>query len=450
MRRVRSQQRFHDRHDAGVRLAERLKGHGLEARPDVVVCGLPRGGVPVAAEVAAALGAPLDVVVVRKLGLPWQPELAIGAVGEGGVRVVNREIARLVAPQDLERLTQAATVQVERRVGAWRGAGRRHSLQGRTVVLVDDGIATGATVRAAVAVLRAAGARSVVLAVPVAVQQVAQRLRSEVDDMICLAEPPDLGSVGSWYEDFEQVSNDEVRLLLERFRRQEVEEVVVDSSAGPLPALVSVPAGATGVVVFAHGSGSSRHSPRNQAVAGRLQRSGFATVLADLLTEPEAADRRLVFDIRLLADRVLQVTAQVGRLTGVPGLPLGYFGASTGAAAALVAAASRPQNLRAVVSRGGRPDLAAEHLPDVQVPTLLIVGGDDSHVLALNRAARRRLRCLSDLQVVPGATHLFEEQGALEQVADLAVAWFAQYLPGPQSGDRADGAHLEHNQPPGA
>ena len=450
MRRVRSQQRFHDRHDAGVRLAERLRGLGLHARPDVVVCGLPRGGVPVAAEVAAALEAPLDVVVVRKLGLPWQPELAIGALGEGGVRVVNREIARLVAPQDLERLTRAATVQVERRVAAWRGSGRGHSLQGRTVVLVDDGIATGATARAAVAVLRAAGVRRVVLAVPVAVQQVVQRLRPEVDEMVCLAEPPDLGSVGSWYEDFEQVSDDEVRSLLERFRRQEANELVVDSSAGPLPALVSVPPGATGVVVFAHGSGSSRHSPRNQAVAGRLQRSGFATVLADLLTEPEAADRRLVFDIRLLADRVLLVTDQLGSLTGLPDLPLGYFGASTGAAAALVAASTRPRNLKAVVSRGGRPDLAAERLPDVQAPTLLIVGGDDSHVLALNRAAQRRLSCRSELQVVPGATHLFEEPGALEQVVDLAVGWFGQYLPEPGAGDGADDAPLQHNQPSGA
>jgi putative phosphoribosyl transferase len=450
MRGVRSQQRFRDRHEAGARLAERLTHLGLRARPDVVVCGLPRGGVPVAAEVAAALDAPLDVVVVRKLGLPWQPELAVGAVGEGGVRAVNREIARLITPQDLDRLAHTAEAEVERRVEAWRGSGRGHILRGRTVVLVDDGIATGATVRAAVAVLRAAGVRSVVLAVPVAVQQVVRRLRPEVDQMICLAEPPELGSVGSWYEDFEQVTDDEVRVLLERFRAQEPAELTVDSPAGPLPALVSVPRGATGVVVFAHGSGSSRHSPRNQAVAARLQRAGLATVLADLLTGSEAGDRRLVFDIGLLAERVLRITDQVPSLTGVPDLPLGYFGASTGAAAALVAAAERPRLLRAVVSRGGRPDLAAEHLRDVQVPTLLIVGGDDAEVLALNRVAQRRLRCRSDLQVVPGATHLFEEPGALEQVADLAAVWFERFLGEQGTGEGAVDAPVRHDQSTGA
>ncbi len=444
MRRTRSQQRFRDRHDAGVRLADRLRRLELRSEPDLVVCGLPRGGVPVAAEIAAVLDAPLDIVVVRKLGLPWQPELAIGAVGEGGVRAVNPEIAGLVAPQVVERLTTAAVGEVERRVQAWRGSAPGHLLGGHTVVLVDDGIATGATVRAAVAVLRAAGVRSVVLAVPVAVHEVAERLRREVDQLVCLAEPPELGSVGSWYEDFEQVTDDEVRVLLER-RRQEPSEVVVDSPAGPLPALVSVPRGAAGVVLFAHGSGSSRHSPRNQAVASRLQRAGFATVLADLLTGSEAPDRRLVFDIGLLADRVLTITDQVASLTGVPDLPLGYFGASTGAAAALRAAATRPRHLRAVVSRGGRPDLAAEHLPNVQVPTLLIVGGDDSQVLALNRAARRRLRCHSDLQVVPGATHLFEEPGALERVAELADVWFERYLFG-QPDDRTGVAHRRHDQ----
>jgi putative phosphoribosyl transferase len=410
-----------------------------------VVCGLPRGGVPVAAEVAAVLEAPLDVVVVRKLGLPWQPELAIGAVGEGGVRAVNPDVAGLVAPQVVERLATAETAEVERRVRAWRGSGPGHALRGRTVVLVDDGIATGATVRAAVSVLRAAGVRSVVLAVPVAVQQVAERLRREVDQLVCLAEPGELGSVGSWYVDFDQVTDDEVRLLLERTRVQPAREMLVDSPAGRLPAVVSVPGAATGVVLFAHGSGSSRHSPRNHSVADRLQRAGFATVLVDLLTEPEAADRRLVFDIRLLADRVLTITEQVPSLTGVPDLPLGYFGASTGAAAALVAAAVLPQGLRAVVSRGGRPDLAADQLPDVQVPTLLIVGGEDTEVLALNHAAQRRLRCHSDLQVVPGATHLFEEPGALRQVADLAAAWFERYLPEQPAGDPA----ADHRLPRG-
>jgi len=190
-----------------------------------------------------------------------------------------------------------------------------------------------------------------------------------------------------------------------------------------------VPAEASAIVVFAHGSGSSRGSPRNRQVAAALNDAGFATLLFDLLTDDEAQDRANVFDISLLGSRLSAAALWLRSRPEAAGLPLGYFGASTGAAAALWAA-TEPDGggVGAIVSRGGRPDLAGDRLPLVQAPTLLIVGGDDQDVLALNRQARARIRCQSDLIVIPGAGHLFEEPGALEQVAVLAATWFVRYL----------------------
>jgi len=195
-----------------------------------------------------------------------------------------------------------------------------------------------------------------------------------------------------------------------------------------LPGELIVPDGAAGVVAFAHGSGSSRLSPRNRQVASALRARGMATLLLDLLTEPEAQDRANVFDIPLLAGRLEAAIAWLGSDERTAALPVGCFGASTGAAAALWAAADEPSRVAAVVSRGGRPDLAGPRLPEVRCPTLLIVGGADGAVLELNRGAQRLLRCPNELVVVPDAAHLFEEPGALEQVADEAAAWFARYL----------------------
>ena len=197
---------------------------------------------------------------------------------------------------------------------------------------------------------------------------------------------------------------------------------------------LTLPPGARGVVLFAHGSGSSRHSSRNRYVAQELRRSALGTLLMDLLTsEEEAVDDRtahLRFDIGLLAERLGAATDWLRDDPRTSRLPVGYFGASTGGGAALAAAADRPADVGAVVSRGGRPDLAGEALPRVQAPTLLIVGGRDEPVIEMNREALARLRCEKRLEIVPGATHLFEERGALEEVARLAAGWFARHLAG--------------------
>ncbi|MBI1246221.1 alpha/beta hydrolase [bacterium] len=211
--------------------------------------------------------------------------------------------------------------------------------------------------------------------------------------------------------------------------RAESQSLEVKIGPEKLPGRLTIPDSAIGVVLFAHGSGSSRFSPRNQMVAQSLHVQGIATILLDLLSESESHDTRFVFDISLLAFR-LRVAEKWA--TGHPlltGLPIGFFGASTGAAAALVSAAADGTNVKAIVSRGGRPDLARPYLGKVKAPTLLIVGGNDGPVITINEDAYAELRCEKHLEIVPFATHLFTEPGALEQVANLASDWFCRYLP---------------------
>ena len=207
-----------------------------------------------------------------------------------------------------------------------------------------------------------------------------------------------------------------------------VRDVLIPSCKVQLEGELNVPAGASGVVLFAHGSGSSRHSPRNKFVARTLHESGVGTLLFDLLTrdeeEEERYTRHLRFDIDLLSGRLIDATSWIKKQTDVQNLQIGYFGSSTGAAAALVAAAELGEQIAVVVSRGGRPDLAGASLPKVKAPTLLIVGGRDEQVIALNWDAHDRLRCEKRVEIVDRATHLFEEPGTLEEVARLAAEWF--------------------------
>ena len=437
---------FADRDEAGRRLAARL-GH-LRGEP-VVVLGLPRGGVPVAAQVAQALGAPLDVIIVRKLGVPFQPELGMGAVGEDGVRVLNPEIIHAAGVSDNEVAAVQAREQaaVDTRAARYRARRPRQPLDGRVAVVVDDGIATGSTARAACQVARALGAARVVLAVPVAPPGWRARIGADADELVCVGTPRGFFAIGQFYARFPPVTEEEVIACLERAAAPQApaqastaraagiadppvrsQDVQPDAGAVQLAGYLTVPEGAPGIVVFAHGSGSSRHSLRNRYVAGVLNEAGLGTLLFDLLTPEEELDRANVFDIGLLARRLVQVTGWLRAQPRAARAAIGYFGASTGAAAALRAAAEPGTDIAAVVSRGGRPDLARPRLAAVTAPTLLIVGERDEVVLDLNRRAQAELRCENDLAVVPGATHLFEEPGTLAAAAGLARDWFITHL----------------------
>ncbi len=573
--------RFMDRTDAGRHLArslEYLRG------TDAVVLGLPRGGVPVAFEVAKSLGVPLDVIVVRKLGVPYQPELARGAIGEGGIRVSNEDVIRrgAITPQEIAAVEQRERVDLDRQAHRFR-EGRPHvDIAGRTAIVVDDGIATGSTASAACQVARQMGARTVILAVPVGAPESVAALKSVADDVVCVHAPAFFMAVGSFYDNFRPVSDREVSdLLAQAFdalhvtaggprrpaqpggtsaqaqapaqaparpqtprvpqspespespqttedpdsprdpdgprdadqdtgdpppadppagddesshgsadpasaefedagrhtagqrgtgqhtagqhtagqhaagrgrgklrhhffppgpvsasgppERDEEVELRVGDGTVPLAGHLTIPAGSTGIVVFVHGSGSSRHSPRNRFVAAKLNEAGLGTLLFDLLTADEELHRANVFDIQTLASRLRDVTCWLREQPGGLHKAMGYFGASTGAAAALWAAAEPGAHVDAVVSRGGRPDLADTALAQVHSPTLLIVGGRDEVVLGLNKQAQQQMRCENRLAIVPGATHLFEEPGALQTVTRLAREWFTGHFAPPDT-----------------
>jgi putative phosphoribosyl transferase len=421
---------FADRGHAGRALAERLTEY-RGRRPLVV--GLPRGGVAVAAEVARSLGADLDIAIVRKIGAPGNPELALGAAGEGNVVVRNAELLSALQLSEADFRTRADTAaqEVRDRARLLRADRPLVSVRGRVVIVVDDGLATGATAQAAVEIMRAHDAAEVIVAVPVGAPETIARLDAVADRVVCVDAPTSLGAVGAWYRHFDPVSDDEVVRILRSFagdpaRVEEHEVVIRDDHHLLLPGTLREPADALGIVVFAHGSGSSRMSPRNRLVADRLNAGGFATLLFDLLTADEERDRANVFDLELLTHRLLTAVVWLDEQAVLGAKPLGFFGASTGAGAALWAAAELQDRVAAVVSRGGRPDLVIDRLPDVTAATLLIVGGHDDRVLEWNRDALAVLAAPKELAIVPGATHLFEEPGALEQVAELASDWFVR------------------------
>ena len=436
--------RYRNRHDAGQRLAEVLRPMASE---HPVVLALPRGGVVVGYEVARALNAQLEVLVARKLGVPSQPELGMGAIAEGGGLHVDEHVVDLagIHENEIHGVVVRELEELRRRVHLYREGRPLPDCRDRTVILVDDGLATGATAHAAIDAVRKLSPRRIVLAVPVGPPETIAMFRQLADEVVCPQVPKELVAVGQWYEDFSQVADDQVVDLLVHARASEgtheaeavmLERVEVAAGDVVLSGDLVMPRRARGLIVFAHGSGSSRKSPRNRFVATQLQHAGFATLLFDLLTPGEAqldeATGRLRFDVDLLTARLVGAVDWVLRDRRLSRLPVGVFGASTGAAAALMAASMRAE-IGAVVSRGGRPDLAASRLRSVHAPTLLIVGSRDETVVEMNQIAMERMKCEKQLAILPGATHLFEEPGALEQVAHLAGEWFAHHLPGAQA-----------------
>ena len=443
-RRMGTKTKFHDRIDAGRLLAAELRQH---VGANTVVLGLPRGGMAVAAEVAKTLSSPLDVLVVRKIGLPNEPEVAMGAVGEGGACIRNDEtIAHAGVTDDQFFAVELHELgEIERQVRRYRSARPLTPLTGKTALIVDDGIATGSTVLVAIAVARELQAARVVVATPVSSRQAADAISAEVDDFIALEVPPRMTAVGQWYDDFGPTSEQEVeRLLGEAADRTSLrhEDRLTSGpdtgallqgdvwiAAGPihLTGHLFIPADPVGVVAFAHGPGSSRHSPRNRFVAGVLNDHAIATLLIDLLTEEEAVDGGRIVDIDLLASRLDAATQWLRSNSATASLRVGFFGASTGAAAALRAAARPDADITAIVTRGGHLDLVGPVIDLIDTPTLMLVGEYDYVVLAHNREAVSHLG-EHKLVVVQGASEMFEEGGALETVAQDAQIWFTEYF----------------------
>ncbi|MFU8806082.1 MAG: phosphoribosyltransferase family protein, partial [Bradymonadaceae bacterium] len=303
---------FVDRRDAGRKLAARLEQS--ELCPDALILGLPRGGVPVAFEVARHLGRPLDVFIVRKLGVPGHGELAMGAIATGDVQVLNESLIRglVIRPDDIAAVVAREEEELRRREVLYRNSRARAKIEGRTVVLVDDGLATGATMAVAVKAVAEQNPREIIVAVPVASGEAFRLLQNQVARIITYATPSPFFGVGAWYEDFSQTTDDEVRDLLERashedepirvvergeasedVRTSSIEDLIyIEADGTTLQGDLNIPRGARGLVVFAHGSGSSRFSERNRHVAEVLRRYHVGTLLMDLLTtEEEAVDR---------------------------------------------------------------------------------------------------------------------------------------------------------------
>ena len=333
--------RFRDRSEAGRVLARELAKYA--GRDDVIVLALPRGGVPVAYEVARALKVPLDVFLVRKLGVPGHEELAMGAIAAGGVRALYEPVVRGLGIPDevIDEVADAEQAELDRRAREYRDDRPEPDLKDKVAILIDDGLATGASMRAAVEALRKAGPRRIVVAVPVAAPSTCEEFQDLVDEVICARTPDPFRAVGIWYDDFSQTTDAEVRDLLSRAsggRKEGASEQSVRLTAGgvTLEGDLGLPERAEGVVLFAHGSGSSRHSPRNRRVAGSLREAGLATLLIDLLTpQEEAVDARtghLRFDIALLADRLVAAIDWLGKRPETRNLHVGLFGASTGGA----------------------------------------------------------------------------------------------------------------------
>jgi putative phosphoribosyl transferase len=444
---------FRDRSDAAEALAQSLSRFAAES--GVIVLGLARGGVPIARHVADAIGASFSVFVSCKIGVPGIEEVALGAIAEGADGVVTDSVAWYIGvpPHVVQRLANRERVELSRRLQSFRDGQPLPDMQDRTVIIIDDGLATGATLRAAARAVRDRRPKRLIAAVPVASRLALDDLRGEVDEIIAVAVPDAFETVSSSYESFAAVSDNDVLTALDRPTRR-VSRMVYDIS-GRISAAertIEIPVGDGRVVadlgtsdaigldetgrhvhdsdalaILVHGGDSSRDSYRNRYIAGRLRLNGYATLRVDLLTRDEQetdAERDLMrFDVARVAARLTDVCDWTVR-TGVHGARRTILiGSSTGAAVALATAAQRQANTFAVVVRGGRIDLTGSRLSRVRAPVLLVVGEADRETLRLNTDAMRSLPRGAKLIRVRGAGHSFDEPGALGAVAEHTVKW---------------------------
>ncbi|HLG11577.1 MAG TPA: alpha/beta fold hydrolase [Dehalococcoidia bacterium] len=418
---------FRDRKDAGEQLAAVLKQKGYV---DAVVLGIPRGGLPVATEVARAVGGILAVVVARKLGAPGNPELAIGATTASGITYINEGVARAVGASqayiDAEKLRQV--LEAQRREELFDGH-RRPGLKDRTVIVVDDGVATGATAIAAIRATKAEGAKRVVIAVPVGPPEMIELLGKEADEVVCLESDPGFWAVGQYYDNFDQVSDQDVRALLNAYAAPppapDSTHVTIKRNQINLAGILTTPAGAGPfpLVIFVHGLGSGKDSPRNVTIAAHIVDSGIATLLFDLsghgesLPDPHDGLGAYVADLQA-AFAWATVAPQVKNDA------IGIAGSSLGATIAVKALIEGHVKPRTMVLRA--PPVEPEDFRRIDVPSLVLIGSLDPLRSDVEWGATPCPQLT--LSVVQGASHLFEEPGTLEQALRLTVGWFVQHL----------------------
>lgn len=422
--------RFENRADAGGYLAQRLLAY-KDQNP--LILALPRGGVPVAFEVAKMLKASMDLILVKKIGSPKNPELAIGAVSEDAKPLFNEELIRLlnVDRKTLNKIAAQKIQELKEQAKHLRGKNIPLSIKDRTVIIIDDGIATGASLSAAIQFIRQKEPKKIVVASPVGANNTVQELTKMVDEVVCLEVPQNFMAVGVWYEDFEQVTDEDVTRLVNEanyLKNEATESVFINLELLTLSGELTTVNNMKGLVIFAHGSGSNKLSPRNTYVAQELNKAGFSTLLFDLLSDQEAGNRQNVFNIELQADRLTKATDWVISRFDHKNVPIAYFGSDTGAAAAFIAATKKTDSVYAIVSRGGRPDLAEEYLQKITTPTLLLVGATDSQTVTANKKAQKKLK-QAKLVLIPNANHLFEEPGSLDEVVEYTLDWLLTHSP---------------------
>jgi predicted phosphoribosyltransferase/alpha/beta superfamily hydrolase len=418
---------FRDRKDAGKQLAAVLKQRDYVSP---VVLGIPRGGVPVAAEVARALGGTLAVVVARKLGAPGQPELAIGAITASGVAYLNTGVAIAVGASQayIDAEKQRQVEEAQRREELF-DSHRRPDLRDRTVIVVDDGVATGATAIAAIRAMKAEGAKRVVVAVPVGPPEMIDLLGKEADEVVCLESDPGFWAVGQYYDNFDQVTDRDVRALLDTYAPQspaaESTRVTIKRNHINLAGILTTPPGEGPfpLVIFVHGLGSGKDSPRNVTIATHLVDSDIATLLFDLSGHGESSP-----DPHHRVDAyVADLQAAFAWATDQPEVKteaIGISGSSLGATVAVLALAEGRIKPKTMVLRA--PPVEAEDFRRVDIPSLVLIGSLDPLRSGVEWGVRDCAKLT--LSVVEGASHLFEEPGTLEEALRRTVDWFASQL----------------------
>ena len=418
---------FRDRKDAGEQLAAVLKQKGYV---DAVVLGIPRGGLPVAAEVARVLGGTLAVVVARKLGAPGNPELAIGATTASGVAYINTGVAIAVGASQayIDAEKQRQVQEAQRREELFDGH-RRPNLKDRTVIVVDDGVATGATAIAAIRAMKAAGAKRVVIAVPVGPPEMIDLLGKEADEVVCLDSDPGFWAVGQYYDDFSQVSDEDVRALLDAYKPRPAApdpvHVTIKRNNVTLAGILATPTGKGPfpLVIFVHGLGSGKDSPRNVTIATHLVDAGIATLLFDLSGHGESS-RDPHDGVEAYAADLQAAFAWATTAPEVKNDAIGIAGSSLGATVAVLALAESRVKPRTMVLRA--PPVEAEDFRRINVPSLVLIGSLDPLRTSVEWGV---IACPKlTLSIVEGASHLFEEPGTLGQALSRTVDWFVAQL----------------------